>query len=80
MLLAVGNGQKRRQGSRVVIETVHLNRTFGRPELCPGKNRQTQIYGRCIDRIQRILEAKLVFWRQVLTASKKVIKQSSNIR
>ena len=59
MLLAVGNGQKCRQGSGMVIETVHLNRPFGRSELCPGKNRQTQIYGGCIDRIQRVLETEI---------------------
>jgi hypothetical protein len=68
MPLAVGDGQKGRQRPRVVIETVHLDGALGLPELRPGKNRQAQINGGRVDRIEGVCEPEPVAGSDPCTA------------
>ena len=56
MQLAVGDVDEGRDVAAQVDQRVQFDRRLGRPEGCPRKQRQTQIDGRGIERVDGVLE------------------------
>ena len=73
--LALGHTDEARQMARLIQPDVQLDRGLRASKGRPREDRQTQIDGRRIDRVQLVLEPKAVPRRALLTAAQQASEQ-----
>jgi len=75
MLLAVCNHEERGDGIAVVVEIVHLDRTFALSERCPREDAKAEVNYRGIHCVEGVLELEPVLWGDIPASFEQAVEQ-----